>query len=75
MAWFPKKKVVVPVDFSDNSFGAVDTALELVENASGLHLLYVLPSHGRRGWDRLLLGSVAERVLRLATCPVLVLKV
>ena len=43
MAWFPKKKVVVPVDFSDNSFGAVDTALELIENASGLHLLYVLP--------------------------------
>lgn len=36
--------------------------------------LIVMPSHGRRGLSRLLLGSVAERVLRLATCPVLILK-
>jgi len=36
--------------------------------------LIVLPSHGRRGIRRLLLGSVAERVVRLAHCPVLVLK-
>jgi nucleotide-binding universal stress UspA family protein len=34
----------------------------------------VMPSHGRTGLKRLLLGSVAERVLRLAHCPVLVLK-
>jgi nucleotide-binding universal stress UspA family protein len=33
-----------------------------------------LPSHGRRGVKRLLLGSVAERVTRLAHCPVLVLR-
>lgn len=36
--------------------------------------LIVIPSHGRRGLTRLLLGSVAERVVRLATRPVLVLK-
>ncbi len=36
--------------------------------------LIVIPSHGRRGVARILLGSVAERVLRLAHCPVLVLK-
>lgn len=36
--------------------------------------LIVMPSHGRRGLSRWLLGSVAERVLRLAPCPVLVLK-
>ncbi len=36
--------------------------------------LIVLPSHGRRGATRLLLGSVAERVTRLANCPVLVLR-
>jgi nucleotide-binding universal stress UspA family protein len=36
--------------------------------------LIVLPSHGRSGWRRLLLGSVAERVVRLAECPVLVLR-
>lgn len=36
--------------------------------------LIVVPSHGRSGLTRLLLGSVAERILRLAKCPVLVLK-
>lgn len=36
--------------------------------------LVVISSHGRRGLSRLLLGSVAERVLRLAHCPVLVLR-
>lgn len=32
--------------------------------------LVVLPTHGRRGLVRLALGSVAERVVRLAECPV-----
>lgn len=36
--------------------------------------LIVMPSHGRTGIKRLLLGSVAERVLRLAHCPVLILR-
>lgn len=36
--------------------------------------LIVLPSHGRTGLSRMLIGSVAERVVRLAHCPVLVLK-
>jgi len=33
--------------------------------------LIVLGTHGRRGLRRLLLGSVAEEVIRLAPCPVL----
>jgi nucleotide-binding universal stress UspA family protein len=36
--------------------------------------LVVIPSHGRTGLDRWLMGSVAERVVRLAPCPVLVLR-
>ncbi len=32
----------------------------------------VMGTHGRRGYDRLMLGSVAERVMRNAPCPVLV---
>ncbi|HEX3636833.1 MAG TPA: universal stress protein [Paraburkholderia sp.] len=33
--------------------------------------LLVLGTHGRRGFRRLFLGSVAERVLRSSSCPVL----
>ncbi len=33
--------------------------------------LIVLGTHGRRGFRRLFLGSVAERVARIACCPVL----
>ena len=33
--------------------------------------LVVMGTHGRRGFQRLLLGSVAERFVRMATCPVL----
>lgn len=36
--------------------------------------LIVMASHGRRGITRVLLGSVAENVLRHATCPVLIVK-
>ena len=36
--------------------------------------LIVIPSHGRTGITRLLIASVAERVVRLAHCPVLVLR-
>lgn len=141
MSFWPKKKVVVPVDFSDESFAALDQALEMVEEPSHVHIVHVLvdlspsepgvvwgvvnkvsriqhvkeafaerltdekykgigievllgdagheiagyakeigadlivlPSHGRTGLKRLLLGSVAERVARLAHCPVLILR-
>jgi nucleotide-binding universal stress UspA family protein len=36
--------------------------------------LIVVTSHGRTGIVRAALGSVAERVVRLARCPVLVIK-
>jgi nucleotide-binding universal stress UspA family protein len=140
-SWLPKQRIVVPVDFSDDSFAALDTALALVSDASHISLIYVLPvidpaepgviwttvddesrrhhaelalaerldgtrfsavkrhiafgdpgheiadfaqreqadlivlsSHGRTGLTRLLIGSVAEKTVRLAHCPVLVLK-
>lgn len=141
MPWLPKHCVIVPVDFSDESFGALDTALEMVDAPTAVHLLHVLPildpaepgviwttvdntmrekhaldalherltdtkyqgvwmtvafgdpgsaiatfaqdekadlivlpSHGRTGLRRWLIGSVAEKVVRLAHCPVLVLR-
>jgi nucleotide-binding universal stress UspA family protein/predicted transcriptional regulator len=36
--------------------------------------LIVMATNGRRGFSRLLLGSVAERVLRQSTCPVLTVR-
>ena len=33
--------------------------------------LIVMGTHGRRGFQRLMLGSVAERFLRISCCPVL----
>jgi len=45
-------------------------ALAMDERAA----LVVLGTHGRGGLDRALLGSVADRVVRLAPCPVLTVR-
>lgn len=141
MTWLPRETVLVPVDFSEDSFAALKAGQELADDASHLHVIHVLPvlaandpgviwhliddesrsrhaaealqreladrghpapqvairfgdpgheiaryaeqvdagliivsSHGQAGLTRLLIGSVAERVVRLAHCPVLVLK-
>ena len=48
------------------------TADSILARASALPAdLLVLGTHGRSGFERWVLGSVAERVLRLASCPVL----
>src|SRR5690242_9196710 len=36
--------------------------------------LVVMGTHGRTGLQHLLVGSVAERVVRMATCPVLTIR-
>jgi universal stress protein A len=36
--------------------------------------LIVMPTHGRTGLTRILMGSVAEQVVRKAKCPVLTVK-
>jgi nucleotide-binding universal stress UspA family protein len=52
-----------------------DPGAEIAGLAKNLHAdLIIMPSHGRTGLSRLMLGSVAERVLRLASCPVLILR-
>lgn len=48
------------------------TATEILARADTLPAdLLVLGTHGRSGFERLVLGSVTEKVLRKATCPVL----
>jgi len=36
--------------------------------------LIVIATHGRTGWRRLAFGSVAEKVVRVAPCPVLTIR-
>jgi nucleotide-binding universal stress UspA family protein len=50
-------------------------AEEIAQTAADLDAdLVVVGTHGRRGIARLLLGSVAEGVVRLAPCPVFVVR-
>lgn len=58
----------IKVTIGDPSTKIVDYAEEIDAD------LIVMPSHGRKGVSRFLLGSVAERVVRLSHCPVLILK-
>lgn len=52
-----------------------DPASELVELTRTQRFnLVVMGTHGRTGLDRLLMGSVAERMLRESPCSVLVVK-
>lgn len=141
MSWLKRKLVLVPTDFSDQSYEAIAVAKEYVDDLSAVKLIHVLsplhpadpaaiwdtlsdedrmakvkdfltkklaeigypgvevvtlmgdagtqivdyaqesgadlivmPSQGHKGISRILMGSVAERVVRLSACPVLVLK-
>ncbi len=52
-----------------------DPAFEIVRYGRDVNAdLIVMGTHGRTGVERLVLGSVAEKVLRDATCSVLVVK-
>jgi nucleotide-binding universal stress UspA family protein len=49
-----------------------NVAVEIVEQARDMNAdLVVVGTHGRSGFERFVLGSVAEKVLRKASCPVL----
>ena len=48
---------------------------EIVEYARTLGVdLIIISTHGRRGFQRLLMGSTVEKVVRHAPCPVLVVR-
>ena len=69
-------------DFADPKFKDVkfhtlfgDAGHEIATFVSNNEIaVVVMSSHGRTGLERALIGSVAERVVRLCPCPVLVLK-
>ncbi len=54
---------------------ANDVSMELLRIAEHNSVdLIVIATHGMTGWHKLAFGSVTEKVVRLASCPVLVLR-
>lgn len=68
---FPVESLLV--DLAGSGQGSIPNAL-LQEAARWPADLIVIGTHGRRGWQRLFMGSVAETVLRSATQPVLLVR-
>ena len=71
-------EAVVPPDKSvryEHRLVMGTAADDIVRLADEEHVdLIVIGTHGRTGLKRVLMGSVAEAVMRRATCPVLTLK-
>jgi nucleotide-binding universal stress UspA family protein len=61
-------RVAIEVRFGDPAQEIINCAAE-----HGVGLI-AMATHGRTGWRRVVLGSVAEQVLRTATVPVLLLR-
>lgn len=71
---FVAKKGVSPVVVETRAVSG-DPFWEICQTAEKEHAdLIVMGSHGRTGFAHVLLGSVAERVVRHAPCPVLVVR-
>ena len=62
------------LDFTEKIMAGVPDEVIVKRAQSGDFDLVIMGTHGRRGLVRMLMGSVAERVTRLATCPVLVVR-
>jgi nucleotide-binding universal stress UspA family protein len=75
------KKMLAEVMPSDPSvefehrlvIGSPASAILYLAEQEGVELI-VMPTHGRTGLMRVLMGSVAEEVVRKAKCPVLTVK-
>lgn len=63
-----RDRILAAVDFGEPAERILALAKSLDAD------LIVVGTHGRRGVERLMLGSVAETVLRNAHCPVLVVR-
>ncbi len=55
------------------SYGEPAREIVRVAEDDGADLI-VIATHGLTGWQHLVFGSVAERVVRLAACPVLTIR-
>jgi nucleotide-binding universal stress UspA family protein len=70
-----RKKRLKPGTFRSLIVTRGDPARVIANHANKARAsMIVMGTHGRTGLKRLLLGSVAERTLRYARCPVLIIK-
>jgi len=67
-SWGSPRSVAVAVRWESPVEGIVDYAREAAID------LVVIATHGRTGLSHVLLGSVAERIVREAPCPVLTIR-
>jgi nucleotide-binding universal stress UspA family protein len=72
LAAFVAREPPVSVPVTHKAIDGFSIAREIVAEAGAISAdLVVMGTHGRTGFQRFLLGSVTERVLRAAPCPVL----
>ena len=70
------KEVTTPITNIRTILGNGDAASEIIRIAEKENVdMIVIATHGMTGWRRAVFGSVAERVVRLAKCPVLTTRV
>jgi len=70
-----KRRRLKPEDCRFESVRAANFAEAIARRAKKLGAtMIVMGSHGRTGLQRFVLGSVAERTIRYADCPVLIVK-
>jgi universal stress protein A len=70
--WIKRNAKGVPVDFVVRHGVTHETICRVAEEKNAG--LIVMSTHGRTGVGHIMLGSVTERVLRAAPCPVLVVR-
>jgi nucleotide-binding universal stress UspA family protein len=63
----------VEIDETQNAADNIPRCLERCVQRQNIDLV-VMGTHGRRGASRIVLGSVAEGLLRISTCPVLLVR-
>jgi nucleotide-binding universal stress UspA family protein len=75
LARFIKRRKLAPGSAQVVLARGVNPAEIITQQAKKLRAtMIIMGSHGRTGLPRFFLGSVAERTLRLAHCPVLIVK-
>jgi len=67
-----KKQGIKLVKYVLESNSVVKTVVTF--SKSGKFDLIVMGTHGRTGWSKLILGSVANGIIQTAHCPALVVK-